>query len=66
MPATGCKLLAVRFKEPFADADQFLERVTSFRDQNFGSCVIDELELVTNDWYQQESKVQLFETFSLQ
>lgn len=58
-------LTAIRFKKPFADANAFVETVSSLRNLDFGSCEINQLELVANDWYQQKSKVELIDKFVL-
>ncbi len=55
----------VRFKESFKNAERFVNKVTRLRDRNFGSCVIDQVELVGNDWYQQQDKVKSIAKFSL-
>ncbi len=58
-------MTAVRFKEPLADLNRFLKNVIRIRDQDFGSCLIDKIELVGNNWYQQKEKVRLVDTFAL-
>ncbi len=58
-------ITAIRFKEPFADAKAFVKTVANLRNIDFGSCEINQLELVANDWYQQKDKVELIERFAL-
>jgi len=50
-------LTVVRFKKPIDDVDNFIKTVTSLRDVKLGSSIIDKVELVGNDWYQQHNKV---------
>lgn len=58
-------ITTVRFKESFENAERFISKVAKLRDRNFGSCVIDQVELVGNDWYQQKEKVESIAKFSL-
>jgi 2'-5' RNA ligase len=58
-------MTAIRLKEPIAEAGPFIKVLSNLRDQYFGSCVIKQLELVGNDWYQQEDKVQSIRQFNL-
>ncbi len=52
-------ITAVRFKEPLETPEKFIEKITLLRDTVFGSCVIEEAELVGNDWYHKQEKVKL-------
>lgn len=58
-------MTAVRFKESIENAERFISKITQLRDRNFGSCIIDQVELVGNDWYQQKEKVKSIAKFSL-
>lgn len=58
-------MTVVRFKESLENAERFVNKITKLRDRNFGSCVIDQVELVGNDWYQQQDKVKSIANFSL-
>lgn len=58
-------MTAIRFKESFAKADKFVAAVTDLRNRDFGSCVIDQVELAGNDWYQQKEKVRRIDKFRL-
>ncbi|GAB3536057.1 hypothetical protein GCM10027443_25810 [Pontibacter brevis] len=55
----------VRFKAPLRNAAAFLEKVQQYRNCDFGSAEVNELELVYNDWYQQQAKVQVLGRFNL-
>lgn len=58
-------ITAVRFKQPLLDQKAFLKSLTVLKDRSFGSCITDELELVSNDWYQKKENVRQIKTFSL-
>lgn len=58
-------ITAIRFKEPFSDADKFVKTISNFRNKDFGSCLVDQLELVVNDWYHKKDKVTELHTFPL-
>lgn len=58
-------MTVIRFKKPFVQSEKFIRTVADFRDRNFGSCVVNQLELVGNDWYQQKEKVKLIDKFIL-
>lgn len=58
-------MTVVRFREPFKNPGKFINKITRLRDRNFGSCVIDQVELVGNDWYQKKEKVESIAAFSL-
>ncbi|MEL7834664.1 2'-5' RNA ligase family protein [Fodinibius sp. Rm-B-1B1-1] len=56
---------AVRFKTSLKSAEKFIAKITQLRDRYLGSCTINEVELVGNDWYQQQEKVTPIAKFSL-
>lgn len=55
----------IRFKRQVRDQAAVLEQLDQFRDFYFGRFEVKELELVFNDWYQREEKVQKLYTFRL-
>lgn len=55
----------IRFKQPVRDQAAALEQLDQFRDYYFGRFEVKELELVFNDWYQREGKVQKLYAFRL-
>lgn len=58
-------ITAIRFRQPFVDSHRFIEKITALKDTYFGTCRIDELELMANDWYQRNEKVELIKGFKL-
>lgn len=58
-------ITAVRFKQPLQDEKAFIKILTGLKDCSFGSCLIDELELVSNDWYQRRDNVRLIKKIRL-
>lgn len=44
---------------------QFLNSLEEFKEYDFGTSKIDNLELVYNDWYQREEKVQRLDQFEI-
>ena len=58
-------LTVVRFRKPFKEPRRFTATVAEFRNTNFGSSIIKELELVSNDWYQRKENVECLHKFSL-
>lgn len=58
-------ITALRFKQPLEQKQAFIETLTNLKDTDFGSCTIDRLTLVGNDWYQRKEKVQMIERFEL-
>ncbi len=55
----------IRFKQPVLRQDAVLEQLRQFSDFDFGKIQVKELELVFNDWYQRNEKVQRLFTFRL-
>jgi 2'-5' RNA ligase len=55
----------VRFKKPLLNPDSFLQKVKKYRNLDFGTFEVNELELVFNDWYQRASTTVVLERFSL-
>ena len=54
-----------RFKEKLNQKAQFLKSVEDFRNYDFGSFKVGNLELVYNDWYQKEKHVKKLFDFSI-
>ena len=50
----------VRFREPLQQRESFLNLLEQYRDFDFGTFRVEEIELVTNDWYLRKEKVQTF------
>lgn len=48
----------VRFKETLNKKFEFLKTIEVFKDYNFGSFSVNNMELVYNDWYQKEKHVK--------
>ncbi len=55
----------IRFKQQLGYPEAFLARLMELRNVFAGTCLIDELELVANDWYQKKEKVRPIATFKL-
>lgn len=58
-------MTVIRFRQPPDHARAFVEKVGVYRDHDFGDRMIDELELVGNDWYQRAEKVEMVRRFCL-
>lgn len=48
----------VRFTKPFTAKDEFTKVLENFKDYDFGTATISEMELVYNDWYLREKFVK--------
>ncbi|ALI99144.1 2'-5' RNA ligase family protein [Rufibacter tibetensis] len=55
----------IRFREPLQRPDKFLQKLREYRAHDFGTAVIDQVELVSNDWYQRQENTRLLATFPL-
>ena len=55
----------VRFREPLINTKAFAEVLDRYRDYDFGTCRVEALELVHNDWYQRYSRVEKIHEFSI-
>ena len=55
----------VRFRRKFQNKNEYLEIIESYKNSNFGSFEVKELELVFNDWYQRERNSNLLEKFRI-
>ena len=52
-----------RFRKNITDSDLFLSVIDEFKDYNFGSFTVNEVELVYHNWF--DSKKEILETFTL-
>ncbi|MFI1772499.1 mutarotase [Thalassobellus citreus] len=55
----------VRFKEKLNKKSELLKAVESFKNYNFGSFSVNNIELVYNDWYQKEKHVKKLFKFDI-
>jgi 2'-5' RNA ligase len=55
----------VRLRKPLADPAPFIEKLKSSRETDFGTTTVSEVELVYNDWYQKQAKVEKLKSFVL-
>ncbi len=55
----------VRFREKFTNREKFINVLERYKNSEFGTFEVNELELVFNDWYQSEKKSKLLEKFQL-
>lgn len=58
-------LTVIRFQKPLQEPEKLISVINQYREYDFGSCWVDGIELVGNNWYQQKEKVQLLKRFSL-
>lgn len=58
-------MTVIRFKQPFTEEQKFIQILKELKEIDFGSCMIEEAELVENNWYQQKGKVSLLDRFQL-
>lgn len=56
-------ITVVRFREKIKDKDKILALLEKYRDFDFGTFKVENYDLVFNDWYQRESKVQILHQF---
>lgn len=64
-PLQTAHATVIRFKQPVRNQTAVLEQLNQFREVYFGRFEVKELELVFNDWYQREEKVQRLFTYKL-
>jgi 2'-5' RNA ligase len=55
----------VRFTKPFTAKEEFIKVLEDFKDYDFGTATISEMELVHNDWYQRENFVKTLFRFKV-
>lgn len=58
-------MTVLRFSQQPTNPELFLEKIKALTSVDFGTCLIDELELVGNDWYQRQQNTVLLGKFSL-
>ena len=54
-----------RFRSPLTNTAELLTIMELYRTYNFGTCTIDHIDLVYNDWYQRKSQVKTLAQFNL-
>lgn len=57
---------ALRFRKKLQNKNEFLKILERYKNADFGSFEVKELELVFNDWYQRERNSKLLEKFRIQ
>ena len=55
---TGAHLTVFRWTERLRDPEAFLRLAENWREVDFGTCRVDALQFVYNDWYQRRGRVQ--------
>ena len=55
---TGAHLTVFRWTEKLRDPEAFLRLAEDWREVDFGTCRVDALQFVYNDWYQRRGRVQ--------
>lgn len=55
----------VRFRTQLKNQKEYLHTLEAYKEHFFGPFIVDELELVCNDWYQRKEKVKILERFAL-
>jgi 2'-5' RNA ligase len=55
----------VRFRKELTRIKEFIQVLDHYRNFDFGTCTVDSLELVFNDWYQRKEHVKELYKFSL-
>jgi len=54
-----------RLKESYRNKESFIRKIEEYRDYDFGTFTVANLELVFNDWYQRERNVKTLCRFEL-
>lgn len=62
---TTAHITAVRFSEPLHQPESLIQMLDASVNHPFGDCWVDQIDLVYNDWYMRNNKVQLLHRFSL-
>jgi len=55
----------LRLRAPLQDKKAYIEVIEKYKEYDFGTWIVDEMELVFNDWYQKSTKVVLLHKFEL-
>jgi len=58
-------MTVLRFTQQPANPGLFLQKIKALTSVDFGSSLINELELVANDWYQRQQNTVLLSRFDL-
>lgn len=58
-------LSVIRFGGPLHQSGEFVRLLEKYRNRDFGSCQVDRVELVFNDWYQRKHLVRQLAVFQL-
>jgi 2'-5' RNA ligase len=58
-------MTVLRFSQQPTNPELFLQKIKALTSVDFGTCLIEELELVGNDWYQRQQNTVLLGRFSL-
>jgi len=58
-------ITVARFQSPLKDPVTFTDKLNSYRDYNFGTLDVNELEFVYNDWYQKAATTKHIASFKL-
>jgi 2'-5' RNA ligase len=59
-------MTCIRFQQPaLKNSDKFIRLLNEYRDLNFGTSEIKDLELVLNDWYMSNEKTEVLKSYSL-
>lgn len=58
-------MTVIRFSQQPANPGLFLQKIKALASVDFGSCLIEELELVGNDWYQRQQNTVLIKRLRL-
>lgn len=58
-------MTVLRFTQQPKDPELFLNKIKALASADFGSCLVEELELVGNDWYQRQQRRVLLGRFNL-
>lgn len=62
---TTAHITSIRFRKKLNDPTAFLTLLEQFKEYDFGTSKTDDLELVYNDWYQKDEKVQKLDQFKI-
>ncbi len=55
----------VRFRKPISRSKEIISLLKRYRETNFGTTTVSQVELVANDWYQRREKVKTLKIFEL-
>jgi 2'-5' RNA ligase len=58
-------MTVLRFSQQPANPELFLQKIKALTSVDFGTCLIEELELVGNDWYQRQQNTVLIKRLRL-